>query len=212
LNIKWSCSGRVNNLDEEVVRAIVGAGCVFIALGVESASQRLLNQMHKGIKVEQVWESKRLCEKYGLDKKYWFIFGHSTETRSELKQTIKLINRLNPEIAARGFMRIFPGTEIEQIARQEKVLPADFSWSKPYKCPRAKFLTSDNDTSIYYTPNSLEVEDLRDAIYSPLFFSKDFLNPLIIFKKICKTTFSGAVSSLKRHFKWCLKKRIKYES
>jgi len=209
LNIKWSCSGRVNNLDKEVVKAIVDAGCVFIGLGVESTSQRLLNQMHKGIRVEQVFESKRLCEKYGLDKKYWFIFGHPTETRAELKQTIKLINRLNPELTARSFMRIFPGTEIEDIAKKEKVLPVGFSWSKPYKCPRARFLTDNDDTNIYYAPESLKLEDLKDAAYSPLFFTKDFLNPLIVFNKLRKTTFNGLISSVKRHFKWYFKKKLR---
>lgn len=207
LDIKWSCSGRVNNLDEELVRTMVDAGCVFISLGVESASQRLLNQMHKGIRVEQVKESKRLCEKYGLNKKYWFIFGHPTEIRTELRQTVKLINRLNPELTARSLMKIYPGTEIEGIAKKEGILPADFSWSKPYKCPRARVLTSEKDPNIYYAPNTLKLEDLKDAVYSPLFFSGDFLNPLIVFKKLRKTTFGGAINSLKRHFKWYFRKR-----
>lgn len=206
LNIKWSCSGRVSNLDEELVGAMTAAGCVFLALGVESASQRLLNQMHKGIKIEQVWESKRLCEKYGLAKKYWFIFGHPTETKAELKQTIKIINRLSADITARGFMRIFPGTEMEKIAKMEGVLPNGFSWSKPYRDPKTKFLTNNSDPNIYYVPNSLIVENLRDAAYAPLIFSGDFLNPFIVIKRLRKVNLRRSIYSFVRHFGWYFKK------
>ncbi len=207
LNIKWSCSGRVNNLDDEVVKALVEAGCVFIALGVESGSQRLLDRMHKAITIEQVLESKKLCEKHKLNKKYWFIYGHPTETKQELRKTVKLINKLNPEFAAISFMRIFPGTEIEMIAKKEEILPKDFSWNEEYVCPNKAKLDKPDNNNIFYVPKTLSIKDLKAAYQIPLIFSRDFVHPSILFNKFKRASIREYFDTAKRYFRFAIKKK-----
>ena len=53
LDVKWWCESRAN-IDLELLDVMREAGCVSVAIGVESGSPRILSEISKGITVEQV--------------------------------------------------------------------------------------------------------------------------------------------------------------
>ena len=53
-----------------------------------------------------------------------------------MKKTLELISKLEPIVGPCAMQPalIFPGTELERLARERGILPADFSWCAPYEC------------------------------------------------------------------------------
>ena len=58
-NIIWTCNGRVDNLDDEMLVEMKKAGCKMIRLGIESGSQEVLDKI-----AEVKWVSTEALEPY----------------------------------------------------------------------------------------------------------------------------------------------------
>ena len=54
LKIHWACESRVDTLDGEILKLMYRAGARAFYFGVESGSQKILDFLKKGIKVEQI--------------------------------------------------------------------------------------------------------------------------------------------------------------
>ena len=136
LNIVWECEARANTIDEEMVRAMKQAGCEFIDLGIESGSDRILKNIKKGITVQQAIAAAKIIKKAGIGLKIFIMHSLPGETYEDIKKTVflsrYLCHKVGVEGATQGITIIYPGTELEKIAKNLGTLPKDFSWSKPY--------------------------------------------------------------------------------
>ena len=128
-NLKWICNIRVDNLEEDHVKAMAESGCISVEFGAESGSQRILDEViHKRTKVEQILKVDDWCSKHGIIADAQFIVSHPSETYEEAQQTIELIRRLKGR-STLGIMKIYPGTVVERIARDKNILRKGFSWA-----------------------------------------------------------------------------------
>ena len=136
LNFVWECEARANTVDEEVIRAMKRAGCEYIDLGIESGSDRILKNIKKGITVEQAVTAAKIIKKAGIGLKVFIMHGLPGETYEDIKKTIFLSRYLYYKVrvdgATQGITVIYPGTELERIAKEAGTLPKDFSWAKYY--------------------------------------------------------------------------------
>lgn len=158
LNFVWECEARVNTIDEELVREMKKAGCEFIDLGIESGSNRILKNIKKNITVEQSVQAVKTIKKAGLGLKAFFMHGLPGETYEDIKKTVflsrYLFHELGVEGTTQGITVVYPGTEIEQIAKSSGKLAKDFSWSKYYVMDRVyPPLTSCPYMPIFEQPN-----------------------------------------------------------
>jgi anaerobic magnesium-protoporphyrin IX monomethyl ester cyclase len=61
----------------------------------------------------------------------FFIFSHPTETWAEARESLNIIDQIKDKADITvSILHIYPGTELETYAREKKLLPADFSWTK----------------------------------------------------------------------------------
>ena len=97
LDVNWECESRVGTVDREVLAKMKEAGCKLTWFGVESGSPRMLEVLNKQITVQQVAETYRLCREVGIPAGASFIIGTPGETRSDVKETVSLAKRINPE-------------------------------------------------------------------------------------------------------------------
>ncbi len=88
LHIKWSCQGRVNNVDLDLLKRMKQAGCVAVGYGIESGSQTILNAMNKKATVEQARNALRDTVKAGMIPIVQMMYGYPGETRETLLETI----------------------------------------------------------------------------------------------------------------------------
>lgn len=130
LGIKWLCNMRVDRVKREHLELMSAAGCYSIEFGAESGSQRILDDIvKKKIKVEQIINVDRWCYELGIMTDAQLIISHPTETYEEAKETINLMKSLKGKSTLQ-IMKVYPGTEIEVIAKEKNILPPDFSWAK----------------------------------------------------------------------------------
>lgn len=88
------------------------AGCVYVAFGVESANQDVLNKMRKGITVEQARNAIMLADKVGIKKGAFFIIGMPGGNIETFKQSLDFALSL-PLDELRFYNPIpYPGTEL----------------------------------------------------------------------------------------------------
>jgi len=128
-NIKFTCSIRVDTVDKEVLTRMKEAGCFKVFFGVESGSQRILDEVcGKKINLEQVLKVSGWLDELEILKNPSYIIGFPTETIEEARETLKLMKEIGGQ-KSMSFLRIYPGTKIEAVAKERNILPRDFSWS-----------------------------------------------------------------------------------
>jgi anaerobic magnesium-protoporphyrin IX monomethyl ester cyclase len=116
LNISWDCASNVNAITPELLDLMKKAGCWQINYGIESGSQRIVDFIKKGIRIEKAKEVLTLTKKAGMTTKAYFIIGHPTETSESIEETIKFIRNSNLDIFQMSFMIPFPGSELYNVA------------------------------------------------------------------------------------------------
>jgi radical SAM superfamily enzyme YgiQ (UPF0313 family) len=136
LRFFWYCRARVDKLSQTLLKEMVKAGCIDIGLGVESGSPRVLKNIRKGITLAQVHRAIKLCAKFNLITNAYFMYNLPGETLEDFRMTLALMEKLETygkSIKCFGqITKIYPGTELESIAKKRGILPKNFSWSKPY--------------------------------------------------------------------------------
>jgi anaerobic magnesium-protoporphyrin IX monomethyl ester cyclase len=126
--VEWSCSTRVNVVDQDLLLHMRKAGCWQIHYGLESGSQRLLDYIKKGITLEQSRMAVRFARKAGIQVRAYFMVGLPTETREETLQTIKFAKDVDPDYAKFSLTTPYPGTPLFDMANERGEIKS-FSWS-----------------------------------------------------------------------------------
>lgn len=111
LKVRWTCNSRVDTLDEEMVVKMKQAGCWLIAFGIESGSQKVLDNVKKDAQVEDAVRTINLCHKHGIKTWGYFIIGLPGENRQTVRETIDLAKKIPLDIALFHVAMPYAGTE-----------------------------------------------------------------------------------------------------
>jgi len=126
IRIPWTCETRVNLVNEELIEKMKKAGCYMIAYGVESGSQKILNNIKKDITLEQAIRAFELTHKIGVQTIAYFMIGSPGETPETIERTIKFANKLDPDFVQFSTATPFPGTEFFNLAIKEGIMSEDW--------------------------------------------------------------------------------------
>lgn len=110
VGLPWVAQTRADLLDEELIISMKDAGCQTLCIGVESGSQRILDNLKKEENVEQIKEAFRLCRKAGIMTVAFFMIGNPTETIEEVKKSQSLCKILDPDMLQVAFFTAYPGS------------------------------------------------------------------------------------------------------
>jgi radical SAM superfamily enzyme YgiQ (UPF0313 family) len=127
LDISWTCLGRVNSIDADILALMKKAGCWQISFGIESGSQEILTAIHKNVTLEQIQRAVNLCHEAGIFSKGFFIVGHPGETRETLKMSLDFALQLPLDDISVTMLTPFPGTEIYERAAEFGTFDSDWS-------------------------------------------------------------------------------------
>jgi radical SAM superfamily enzyme YgiQ (UPF0313 family) len=89
----------VDYVDEEMLKLMGQAGCWYVSWGIESADQRILKQIRKGYRQEQVFQALRWAKASGINNWGYFIIGLPGETEETIRRTIAFAKELPLDIA-----------------------------------------------------------------------------------------------------------------
>jgi radical SAM superfamily enzyme YgiQ (UPF0313 family) len=122
LKFEWSCSCRVDQIDEELLREMKSSGCWLIGFGVESGEQRVIDWYGKKITTLQARRAARICKKLGIFIFCFFVMGAPVETEKDILRTIKLAKELNPKIFGLGFLAPYPGSDLYKYSFENEIV------------------------------------------------------------------------------------------
>lgn len=108
----WSCTGRVNLVDEDIVGIMRDAGCVSISYGFESGSRRMLKSMNKKTTIRQMENAVEIGRKFGMMIPVSFIIGMPGEDNESCSETVEFCVRNNLPLKSLMFATPYPGTRI----------------------------------------------------------------------------------------------------
>ena len=123
--LQWLCNARIN-LDLETMKIMKKAGCRLIIPGIESGNQQILNNIKKGITLEQIEEYVKNAKKAGLLIHACYMVGNQGETEQTMRQTLRLALKLNTDTAQFFPLIPYPGTQAYVWARQNAYLSAGY--------------------------------------------------------------------------------------
>lgn len=125
VGVGWGFKGRVDAIDEDLVREIKAAGCDRMNLGVESANPSSLARMKKDIDLDQVRRAVALCKRHDIVTLLYFILGCPGEGPTETERTTRFALELDPDYAVFSAMIPFPGTELYRQGLASGLYPDD---------------------------------------------------------------------------------------
>lgn len=142
----WECEIRAEGITKGLLKTMKNAGCYYVDMGVESAVPHVIKAMKKRINNNQVTDVLRWCKELGIKTKVFFTFGHIGETFDDALETVNFIkdHRKNITVLGAGSgIRIYPGTPVEDYARQTGCLGEEFTWTASYSDNNALKLARD---------------------------------------------------------------------
>jgi anaerobic magnesium-protoporphyrin IX monomethyl ester cyclase len=120
---QWTATGvgtRLIRLDSDLLTLLRRAGCRQVAIGAETGSDELLQQITNKTTVEHTTEAVRLLTSHGINQYLFFMVGFPEEPPDALDETFRLIYRLteiNPDIEIQmNFCVPLPGSEMFRTA------------------------------------------------------------------------------------------------
>ena len=135
LNIKFCNEFRIDLVDKSLLEKMVKAGLVWGHFGIEAGSARIRREIvNKEFNTEKAFQFVRWAKELGFVPNAFFIFSHFTEDIEDARETIRIMEKLkeiNPDTEfSTALLHVYPGTELERIAKKQGLIPEDFSWSR----------------------------------------------------------------------------------
>jgi len=125
LKFTWTANIRADYftrtyVNNKVLQRIKDAGCVFLTMGVESGSQRMLDFMKKDMKVESTIAAAEALAEIGVTGGFSFMYALPGETNEDVKATFRLIQKLykiHPDtyIFGPAIFRPYPGNSLYDL-------------------------------------------------------------------------------------------------
>ena len=130
IKIHWSLPNgvRIDKLDPELLKLMKKSGCYSMALGIESANQRIQDMTKKHLDINLVRKVVTWVKESGIDGVGFFILGFPTETREEIMKTINFACSLDLERASFHKCTPFPGTELYNLWLEKYSKNKNIDW------------------------------------------------------------------------------------
>jgi len=98
LHVPFECITRADRFNARMAETLAQLGCFRIWIGSESGSQRILDAMQRGVKVEQVREAVALCKQHGIQTGMFLMWGYEGEEISDIEATVEHVKRCRPDV------------------------------------------------------------------------------------------------------------------
>jgi len=161
LKLTWTCLSRVNTVDAEMLALMKKAGCYLISYGLESGSQKVLDQLDKATTIEHGIKAVEMTKAAGIKVFGSFMIGSPGETAETVDETIRYIRRLDLDEIGLGVTTAYPGTDLfDTFGKDAKGL----DWSKALA-----FNPSEADhSSVFLKCTDLDDDEVRRLFHKAM--------------------------------------------
>ncbi len=120
--IKYSCNMRFGALKQEDFDLMKKAGFRLLKFGLESANQKTLDKLNKGIRVEDILDGCEMAKKAGLAVHLTMIVGYPWESKEDALRTFELAKELmqkgKADLLQATVLVPYPGTPLWKEAKE----------------------------------------------------------------------------------------------
>jgi anaerobic magnesium-protoporphyrin IX monomethyl ester cyclase len=124
--IPFKMQSRCDLMTRNTVAALKRAGCTEVWMGAESGSQKVLDSMDKGIRVEQIFQARENLRNHGIRAGFFLQFGYPGETWEDIQKTIDMVRRSGPDAIGVSVSYPLPGTRFYDLVKLQ--LGAKKNW------------------------------------------------------------------------------------
>lgn len=101
LDIKWSCTTRIDCINKRLLKIMAAAGCEKIAFGVETLNPKILKKIGKPQKHWLVEKVARLCKTVNIKFRALLMVGLPNQTKKDLDLTINKLKEFTDKTEIR---------------------------------------------------------------------------------------------------------------
>ncbi len=112
VKFEFSCTGRVDSIDEDLLHRLHDVGCTGLFFGVESASDETLTLIKKGFTTDQVIDAFSTLKHHDIPTTASFMLGLPGDDARKVANTINLAKHISPDFAMFSVTTPYPGTEL----------------------------------------------------------------------------------------------------
>ena len=124
IDLPWEANVHVAFIDKEMLKIMKRAGCQMINIGCESGSQRMLNDMRKGITVDKIKKVFQWGKEVGIERRGFFLLGMPNETVEDVRLTEELVEEIQPDVFGITILCPYPGSDFYDSGKMK-----DYDWS-----------------------------------------------------------------------------------
>ncbi|MBI2265638.1 MAG: radical SAM protein, partial [Armatimonadetes bacterium] len=122
----WDCETHAQFVSPEILRIMKQAGCMAIAYGVESGSDAILSNIHKGSSRALVEQAIRLTREAGIRSSVLLMVGNPGESEATVSETLSLLKETEPDYLTVSITMVFPGTSLHKRAEKKGWIKDDY--------------------------------------------------------------------------------------
>jgi hopanoid biosynthesis associated radical SAM protein HpnJ len=123
LGVTWSCNAKAD-VPRETLRVLKDNGLRLLLVGYESGNQQILNNVKKGIRLDNARRFTRDAKALGIKIHGTFIFGLPGETPDTIQETIRFAREIDPDTVQASIAAPYAGTALHRQALAEGWLEA----------------------------------------------------------------------------------------
>lgn len=139
LDITWATPNgvRVDTITPDLLQLMKKSGCYYIAFGVESGNEQILENIKKKTNLKVVEQAIRDTSEAGIMTQGFFIFGLPGETKETIEETIEFAKRVPLDRAQFLNLDVIPGSQLwfdldgQKIADWSKRSYQEVTWVPP---------------------------------------------------------------------------------
>ena len=135
LKITWSSNTRADTMDDEMAKMMYKSGCRLVSIGVESGSQKMLDNIGKKITLDDIRNTVKILKKNKIKIYNYFVIGLPWETEETVEETIKFAIELNSNFISFYTATPLPGTKYFAYAMMNKLVEGNLDFRSAYYEP-----------------------------------------------------------------------------
>ena len=117
--IPFKCLQRADLVNEKTTAALARAGCKTVWLGAESGSQKILDAMDKGDKIQDIYRAAKLLHENGIEVGFFLQFGYPGEMWEDVQKTLRMVRECAPDDIGISVSYPLPGTKFFERVKLE---------------------------------------------------------------------------------------------
>jgi len=146
-------SFHVHHLDDGILDLLKKGGIKTVGIAVETGSQEMQKKLKKNIDFDKVRNVVRMIKEKGLRVHINYLFGFPHETMDQIEETLARARELNAHSNQFLILVPYPGTEIYDEARKDKLLILDEKDLDNFEPRRSNYVMS-------YEWNAAQLEEI----------------------------------------------------